>query len=61
MDDSGVYTEADLQPYSSRLQELRQVITQEAENDQLPPAMEKLLTKKLEDTGQSRRDERGRE
>lgn len=55
MNESGVYTETDLQPYSTRLQELREVITQETENDQLPAAMEKLLTKKLEDTGESLR------
>ena len=52
MNESGVYTEGDLQPYSTRLAELREVIRQETENDQLPPGMEKLLTKKLEDTGQ---------
>lgn len=46
-----MYTEKDLQPFRTRLQELGQVIATETENEQLHPAMEKLLTRKLEDCG----------
>lgn len=53
MNESGVYTETDLQPFRERLEELRQVIQQEAHQDQLPPAMEKLLVRKLTDCGTS--------
>lgn len=53
MNESGVYTETDLQPYRTRLAELRTVIAHEVESGQLPPQMEKLLIRKLEDSGES--------
>lgn len=51
MNESGVYTETDLQPFRTRLQQLKEVIQAETESKQLPQAMEKLLTRKWEDSG----------
>ncbi|CED84287.1 Uncharacterised protein family UPF0662 [Phaffia rhodozyma] len=50
MNESGVYTETDLQPFRTRLEQLKQVIQAETESKQLPEAMEKLLTRKWEDS-----------
>lgn len=46
--ESGIYTEADLQPFSNRLGELRAIIRKDGEQGKHPPQLTKLMMKKLE-------------
>jgi hypothetical protein len=46
--ESGIYTEGDLQPFSSRLGELRAIIRKDAEQGKHPPQLTKLMMRKLE-------------
>ncbi|TKY85799.1 hypothetical protein EX895_005340 [Sporisorium graminicola] len=46
--ESGIYTEADLQPFGSRLSELREIICRDGEAGRHPPQLTKLMTRKLE-------------
>lgn len=48
LQESGIYTEADLQPFSSRLSELREIIRRDGECGRHPPQLTKLMTRKLE-------------
>ncbi|CDS00180.1 uncharacterized protein SPSC_01342 [Sporisorium scitamineum] len=48
LQESGIYTEADLQPFSSRLSELREIIRRDGEGGRHPPQLTKLMTRKLE-------------
>ena len=45
--ESGIYTEADLEPFRKRLGELRSLIRKEADNGKQPPALTKLMMRKL--------------
>ncbi len=48
LSESGIYTEADLEPFSKRLAELRAIIRKDAEGGKHPPALTKLMMRKLE-------------
>lgn len=48
LQESGIYTEADLQPFGSRLAELREIIRRDGECGRHPPQLTKLMTRKLE-------------
>lgn len=48
LQESGIYTEADLQPFGSRLSELREIIRRDGECGRHPPQLTKLMTRKLE-------------
>ncbi|SNX84405.1 uncharacterized protein MEPE_03114 [Melanopsichium pennsylvanicum] len=48
LQESGIYTEADLQPFGSRLIELRDIIRRDGECGRHPPQLTKLMTRKLE-------------
>ncbi|PWN51883.1 hypothetical protein IE53DRAFT_385739 [Violaceomyces palustris] len=48
LSESGIYTEADLQPFSSRLSELRDIIRKDADEGKNPPQLTKLMMRKLE-------------
>lgn len=48
MDESGVYTEADLKPFSSRIQELREIVKSDERENKHPPQLTKLMMRKLE-------------
>lgn len=51
--ESGIYTEADLQPFSKRLGELRAIVRRDADNAKHPMQLTKLMTRKLEGCGES--------
>lgn len=51
MNESGVYTNQDLQPFAQRLAVLRMIIKRDTEEGKHPDAIIKLMMKKLEDTG----------
>lgn len=55
MNQSGIYTQADLQPFAQRLQVLKQIIKKDKEEGRHPPAIVKLMMRKLEDSGKSLR------
>lgn len=46
--ESGIYTEADLQPFGKRLGELREIIRRDTEQGKHPPQLTKLMMRKLE-------------
>ena len=46
--ESGIYTEADLVPFASRLAELRAIVRKDAEQSKHPPQLTKLMMRKLE-------------
>ncbi|PWN42768.1 hypothetical protein IE81DRAFT_323119 [Ceraceosorus guamensis] len=46
--ESGIYTEADLQPFSKRLAELRAIIKKDGDAGKHPVQLTKLMTRKLE-------------
>lgn len=48
LQESGIYTEADLQPFGSRLTELREIIRRDGDGGRHPPQLTKLMTRKLE-------------
>ena len=48
MDESAVYTEADLTPFISRIQELREIIKNDERQNKPPPQLTKLMAHKLE-------------
>ncbi len=48
LQESGIYTEADLLPFGSRLSELREIIRKDGEGGRHPPQLTKLMTRKLE-------------
>ena len=48
MDESAVYTEADLMPFVSRIQELREMIKNDERQNKHPPQLTKLMSHKLE-------------
>lgn len=48
LQESGVYTEADLQPFGSRLAELREIIRRDGDGGRHPPQLTKLMTRKFE-------------
>lgn len=48
LQESGIYTEADLQPFGSRLTELREIIRRDGDCGRHPPQLTKLMTRKLE-------------
>ncbi|KAJ9479087.1 Cu(2+) suppressing and bleomycin sensitive protein 1 [Pseudozyma hubeiensis] len=48
LQESGIYTEADLQPFGSRLSELREIIRKDGEGSRHPTQLTKLMTRKLE-------------
>ncbi|CBQ73071.1 conserved hypothetical protein [Sporisorium reilianum SRZ2] len=48
LQESGIYTEADLQPFGSRLSELREIIRRDGEGGRHPSQLTKLMTRKLE-------------
>lgn len=48
LSESGIYTEGDLDPFSKRLSELRAIIRRDAEQGKHPPALTKLMMRKLE-------------
>ena len=48
MDESAVYTEADLTPFISRIQELRDIIKNDERQNKHPPQLTKLMAHKLE-------------
>ncbi|QRV88812.1 hypothetical protein RhiJN_16830 [Ceratobasidium sp. AG-Ba] len=47
LNESAVYTESDLKPFRSRLDELREIVRKDTESGLHPPAMTKLLDRKL--------------
>jgi Protein of unknown function (DUF2408) len=54
MNESGVYTEADLQPFIERISELKAIIVEDGHGESethvdTPPAFRKLLLRKLDD------------
>jgi hypothetical protein len=54
MNESGVYTEADLQPFQDRISELKTIIVEDGDGESethidTPPAFRKLLLRKLDD------------
>lgn len=51
MNQSGIYTQADLQPFAQRLQVLKQIIKKDKEEGRHPPAIVKLMMRKLDDSG----------
>lgn len=53
MNESAVYTEADLKSFRSRLDELREIVRNDKESGLHPPAMTKLLDRKLNECGMS--------
>lgn len=53
MNESGIYTQADLQPFAQRLQVLKTIIKKDKEEGRHPPAIVKLMMRKLEDSGKS--------
>jgi hypothetical protein len=53
MNQSGIYTQADLQPFVQRLQVLKQIIKKDKEEGRHPPAIVKLMMRKLEDVGKN--------
>ncbi|WFD03958.1 hypothetical protein MOBT1_002655 [Malassezia obtusa] len=48
LDESGVYTEADLKPFASRIQELREIVKRDEQENKHPPQLTKLMMRKLE-------------
>ncbi|WFC95831.1 hypothetical protein MBRA1_002485 [Malassezia brasiliensis] len=48
MDESGVYTEADLKPFASRIQELDEIIKRDEQEHKHPPQLTKLMKRKLD-------------
>lgn len=48
MAESGVYTEADLQPFAARLAELRDIIKKDSEQGRHPSQLTKLMMRKLD-------------
>jgi hypothetical protein len=54
MNESGIYTQADLQPFAHRLQVLKTIIKRDKEEGKHPAAIVKLMMRKLEDSGKYR-------
>ncbi|KAJ9124124.1 hypothetical protein QFC22_000919 [Naganishia vaughanmartiniae] len=50
MNESGIYTQADLQPFAHRLQVLKTIIKRDKEEGKHPAAIVKLMMRKLEDS-----------
>ncbi|KAJ9109927.1 hypothetical protein QFC19_001908 [Naganishia cerealis] len=50
MNESGIYTQADLQPFAQRLQVLKTIIKRDREEGKHPAAIVKLMMRKLEDS-----------
>ncbi|KAN0061769.1 hypothetical protein ACQY0O_005762 [Thecaphora frezii] len=48
LSESGIYTEADLQPFAARVAEMRDIIRKDSENGRHPPQLTKLMMRKLE-------------
>lgn len=48
MDESAVYTEADLKPFVTRIQELRDIIKSDERQNKHPPQLTKFMARKLE-------------
>jgi hypothetical protein len=53
-DESGVYTEALLEPFKERLNKLKDIIKQDYEDGKHPEPILRLMMRKLEGTGESR-------
>jgi len=51
MNESGVYTEADLTPFRERLDALKQIIKQDHEDGKHPEPILRLMMRKMEGTG----------
>ena len=51
MNESAVYTEGDLKSFRTRLDELREIVHKDTESGLHPPAMTKLLDRKLNECG----------
>jgi hypothetical protein len=51
MNESAVYTESDLKSFRTRLDELREIVRNDTESGLHPPAMTKLLDRKLNECG----------
>ena len=49
MNESGVYTMKDLEPFKSRLAELRTIIKNGSGSEDVPPSLTRLLTRRLDD------------
>lgn len=49
--ESGIYTEADLQPFAKRLAELKAIVKRDADAGKHPPQLTKLMMRKLEGCG----------
>ncbi len=52
LNESGIYTQQDLQGFATRLQVLKTIIKKDREEGKHPDAIVKLMTRKLEDTGE---------
>ncbi|WFD28615.1 hypothetical protein MNAN1_003628 [Malassezia nana] len=48
LDESAVYTEADLKPFVARIQELREIVRNDERENKHPPQLTKLMSRKLE-------------
>ncbi|EPQ28632.1 uncharacterized protein PFL1_03935 [Pseudozyma flocculosa PF-1] len=48
LSESGIYTEADLQPFAARVAEMREIIRKDADSGKQPPQLTKLMMRKLE-------------
>ena len=48
LDESAVYTEADLTPFVARIQELREIVRNDERENKHPPQLTKLMSRKLE-------------
>jgi hypothetical protein len=51
MNESALYNESDLVPFHRRLNELRQIVQQNAQNSKHPDALAKLLERQLNECG----------
>lgn len=51
MNESAVYTEGDLKSFRTRLDELREIVRKDTDSGLHPPAMTKLLDRKLNECG----------
>lgn len=49
MDESAVYNESDLGPFTKRLDELHAIVASDKESGKHPPAMTKLLDRQLKE------------
>ena len=51
MNESAVYSEADLAPFQTRLDDLRDIVRSDKESGKHPVAMTKLLDRQLKECG----------